>query len=206
MTGQRSDLSVPRAPRDELGLDLRRLTAIDRFVRSSRLAELADAGAAVSREVQLDSARRADVRRREHDALVARVHEQLRGAGEPLRTRTATRVVLAHRNAWFVDKVSAALGQLGVLVVASTDNGADAVGIAVAEQPDLVLVEDSLPMVRGEDVVRRIREFCSETRLVAQVPYSDRVQALLDAGATEVLTRQVPPADVAQHLRDLVPG
>ncbi|MBW3611859.1 MAG: hypothetical protein KY438_10085, partial [Actinobacteria bacterium] len=69
----------------------------------------------------------------------------------------------------------------GVRVVARLDNGADALGVVVAEQPDLVLVEESLAMLPGQEVVREIRQFSPHTLVVAQVAYGDRAGQMLDA-------------------------
>ena len=150
--------------------------------------------------MSMDAARRLEVLRREHDALVARAHEQLRSSGSLLHGSAERRVVIAHRSEWFVSKVAAVLEDHGLAVVARLDNGADVVGLAVAEQPDLVLVEDTLAMVPGEQVVREVREFCPGTILAAQVPYADRIGPLLEAGAATVFTRSVPPKDVAAGL------
>ena len=108
-------------------------------------------------------------------------------------------VLLAHRNQWFLDRVTGVLTQHGhgIAVVGTVDNGADAVGCAVAEQPDAVLVADSLAMLPGEDVVRELRHYCGASRPVAQDEHGGRVGALLDAGAAAVYTRRVPPVDVA---------
>lgn len=89
-------------------------------------------------------------------------------------------------------------------VVAGTDNGADAVGLTVAEQPDLVLVEDTLSMLTGVEVIREVRRFSAETVVVAQAAHGDRVGQLLDAGASAVFTRRTPPADVALSLLWLI--
>lgn len=88
--------------------------------------------------------------------------------------------------------------------MAQTDNGADAVGLVVAEQPDLVLVEDTLAMLPGLEVIREVRRFSPDTVVVAQAAYGDRVGQLLDAGATTVITRSVPPHDVAQSVLRLM--
>ncbi len=77
-------------------------------------------------------------------------------------------------------------------------------GLAIAEQPDLILVEDSLEMVPGEDAVRRSRNFAPSSLVTAQVGNDDRVGQLLDAGATTAFTRHVPPGDVAAALLTLV--
>jgi CheY-like chemotaxis protein len=135
--------------------------------------------------------------------LIARAHEQLRLSGDLLHGTCERRIILAHRNEWFLDRLSRLLEASGWQVVARMDNGADAVGAAVAEQPELLLVEDTLAMVPGEQVVREVRQYCPQTVVAAQVAYSDRVGALLDAGASEVFTRKVPPADVAVRLLEL---
>jgi DNA-binding NarL/FixJ family response regulator len=105
---------------------------------------------------------------------------------------------------WFVNKFGDELQRLGVDIVGHTDNGAEAVGMAVAEQPDLVLVEDTLAMVPGEQVVRELRKYCPDAVLAAQVAYSDRVGALLEAGAAMVFTRQIPPAEIVERVRDRI--
>ncbi|MCU1587839.1 MAG: hypothetical protein JWN31_1332 [Frankiales bacterium] len=191
----------PHAPLTELELVNRQLEAISRFTRAQRAAEDATRIAGVSREVRMDAARRLAVIRRQHHALVARSHQQLVSSGErPLTVLAPSRALLAHRNAWFRDKLIGSLSEYGVGVVAAAENGADAVGIAVAEQPDLVLVEDGLEMMPADAVIRELRQFCPHALIGAQVPYSDRVGLLLDAGADAVFVRQVPPVDVAMQL------
>jgi hypothetical protein len=187
-------------PRTEFDLAAQQLRAIARFNDARRMAEGASAVAARSREMRMDVARSLEVLRREHDAVVARAHEQLRVTGSLLQGTAERRVVIAHRNEWFVGKVAHALRDRGLLVVAQVDNGADAVGIAVAEQPDLLVVEDTLAMVPGEQVVRDVREYCPHTLVAAQVAHGDRVGTLLQAGAAAVFTRQVPPLDAVRSM------
>lgn len=204
MTSDDRPLSAAGRPRTEIDLALQQLAAVDAFTASLRTADRALAAANRSRETRMDAARRMEVLRRQHDAVVARSHEQLRRTGELLRGTLAPRVLLAHRNAWFADKLAHVLQDRGVQVVARTDNGADAVGLTVAEQPDLLLVEDTLAMVPGEQVVAEVTRLSPGVLVTAQVAYGDRVGALLNAGAVTVFTRQVPPADVARALDDLV--
>ena len=191
-------------PRTELDLAAQQLHAIARFNDARRTAESAAAAAARSREMRMDATRSLDVLRREHEAVVRRAHEQLRLTGALLRATAERRVVIAHRNEWFVGKVADALQDRGFLVVAQVDNGADAVGIAVAEQPDLLVVEDTLAMVPGEQVVRDVRGYCPQTLVTAQVAHGDRVAPLLHAGAAAVFTRQVPPLEAVRSMVDLL--
>lgn len=183
----------------QITLAQRQLAAIEAFHRARRAAAEATALAERSREMRMDAARRLEVQRREHEALIARAHEQLRLSGEVLLRPSVVRAVVAHRQPWFTDKVVGCLQQAGVEVVARTDNGADAVGIVVVEQPDLLLVEETLLMVPGEEVVRETRRYCADAVISAQVPSGDRVGRMLDAGASTVSTRQVPPAEVVEQ-------
>ena len=193
-----------RRPRTELDLAAQQLRAITRFNNARRMAEQAAAAVARSRELRMDVTRSLEVLRREHDAVVARAHEQLRVTGSLLRGTPERRVVIAHRNEWFAGKVAHALHDRGLLVVAQVENGADAVGIAVAEQPDLLLVEDTLAMVPGEQVVRDVRAYCPHTAVAAQVAYGDRVGALMEAGAGTVFTRRVPPLEAVRSMLALL--
>ena len=181
----------------------RQVRAISAFHDVRRAAEAAARSASRSRESRMDAERRLAVLRREHDALIARSHEQLVTSARLLPCPAERRAVLAHRNEWFTSKVTRVLQDTGISVVACVDNGADAVGLAVAEQPDLVLVEDCLVMLSGTEVVRSVRRFCPETLVAAQVAHGDRVDALQDAGAAAVFTRRVPPADVGARLGEL---
>ena len=205
---QGSEDLVPGAPdwhpRSEVELAEQQLRAVARFHRARHMREDAAAAAARSRELRMDAARSMDVLRRQHEALVARADVQLRSSGELLRTTAERRVVVAHRNTWLVGKVVQGLEDRGVQVVARTDNGADAVGLAVAEQPDLVLVEDTLAMLTGVEVIREIRRFSPDTVVLAQAAHGARVGELLDAGATTVLTRSMPPQEVTRSVLRLV--
>ena len=200
--------AVPAAPdwkpRTELDLAAQQLLAVERFNRARQMREQAAAAAARSREMRMDTTRSLDVLRREHDAVVRRAHEQLQATGQLLHDLAPRRAVLAHRDDWFSDRLARMLERRGVQVVAGTDNGADAVGLVIAEQPDLLLVEDTLVMLPGVEVIREVRHFAPGTVVTAQAAHGDRVVHLLDAGAAAVFTRQVPPTDVARALLELV--
>ncbi len=184
-------------PRTELDLVGQQLRAIDQFNRARHDREQAAAARSRTREMRLDASRSLQVLRRQHDAVVAQAHAQLRASGDVLHGTAQRRVVLAHRSEWFLREVARGLRESGVCVVAQVDNGADAVGLLVAEQPDLVLVEDALAMARGDDVVREAREFAPDTLVGVHVGSDDRLRPLREAGAALVLPRLTRPRDVA---------
>lgn len=191
--------------RSQRDLAAAQLRAIACFHEARRTTEVAAAAATRSRELRMDAARTMEILAREHAALVARAQEQLRLSCHLLHAHEVRRVVLAHRGLWFIASVRRLLEEEGCEVVATLDNGADTVGVVVAEQPDLLLVQDALAMLPGEQVVRQVRSLCPGTIVAAQASHSDRIGALLAAGAASVFHRQVPPAQVARGLLQLVP-
>jgi len=191
-------------PRGEVDLAQSQIEAIDRWNRARRAAEQSAELLARTREARLDLDRLLDVTRREHEAMIARTQEHLRDSARVLRGASARRAVVVHRNEWFKDKVCAVLEEHGIDVVMRLDNGADAVGTCIAEQPDLLLVEDSLPMLSGVQVVRKVRTWSPRTISAAHVGHDERIAALLEAGARTAWTRRVPPADVGLALVRLI--
>jgi CheY-like chemotaxis protein len=179
------------------------LAGIDAWNRSRREIEVwADEPG--SREMRLDTARRLDVIRRQQRALIKATERQLRDTGGPLRSAPAPRAVVVHRNDWFKNKMNAQLRAGGVEVVDELSNGADAVGVVVAEQPDVLLMEDKLPMLGGMDVLREVRRFASKTLVTVQVVDDWEVGPFLEGGACTAFTRRVPPADIADAICELL--
>ena len=179
---------------------------IDAFHAAQWAAEAREAAgppAGRSREMRLDLARRTDVLRRQQAAMVQRTDEKMRDSAL-LHRPAPPRAVLVHRDPRFVDRVAQALQDSGVDVVLRLDNGADAVGAVVAEQPDLLLVEDKLPMVGGAEVLRQVLPFCPCTIAAGHAWSDSSVVELLEAGARSAYTRRVGPADVGRALGELV--
>src|SRR4051812_8625074 len=199
----------PRSRRRELDVYRDQLAGIDAWNaarRADEIRERAAEAAGRSREMRLDLARRMDVIRRQQQALVDRTEEQLRSSVDLLHATAPARAMVVHRNEWFKDKVITGLTDNGIHVVARLENGADAVGVAVAEQPDLILVEDKLPMISGQEVIQQVKQFAPRTIITAQAENDWDIAPLLEAGATTAFTRRVPPADVAHDLRLLLTG
>ena len=183
---------------------LSQVAAIDSWHAARHAAGADQAPAQTSREARMDLTRLEQVVRREHAALVAHTEAQMNAGLVPLATSPPPRAVVAHRSDWFRDAVVKGLAAGGVQVVAALDNGADVVGLVVAEQPDLLLVEDKLPMLSGRETLRRALQFSSGTIATAQASSDADIADLMDAGACTVFTRRVRPADVATALCVLV--
>ena len=157
----------------------------------------------VTREMRLDAQRRQQALRRANEALLTRTE----GGGRetrPVLGDPAPRAVVVHRQDWVRGRVSAELQACGVEVVAQLEDGADALGFVVADQPDLALVEDALPSIPGLEVVRQAGRLAPHTLMAAQVGYDGDIAVMLQAGACAAFTRRVPPGEVAAGCARLV--
>lgn len=180
------------------------LRAMDAFHRARAATEQAARSRRMTRELRMDLARRRDVVRRQHEALVRRADEHLRASGDLLYSSTDRRAVVAHPDEWFSGRLTRRLEEQGVRVLSRVDCGAEAMGIALAEQADVVLVGDRLQMVCPQDVVRQLKPLVPHTVLAAQVPSAADIPSLLDAGAEAVFSRRMPPEQVADELVRLI--
>lgn len=180
------------------------LEAVEAWHRARHAAEQAGSGRTASREVRMDVARRMEVLREQHRAIVERTEQHLEDSVRLLAAVALNRAVIVHRSEWFTGKLTDELATRGVAVVGALENGARGVGMVVAEQPDLLVVEDTLPMLSGEEVVREVRRFSPSTLVVAHVAHEDRIPPLLEAGARAAYTRRMPPAEVASEAARLL--
>lgn len=152
-----------------------------------------------NREVGTEARRRLDALRRVNQALVER-SELAAAASLEVMKRVPVRAVVVHRLDWMRDRLAAGLSDHGIVVVGAEHDGADGLGVTIAEQPDLLVVEDRLPSIRATEVVSSLRQFAPKTVVAAQVEGAEELEALLEAGAAAVFGRRVPPADVCAQL------
>ena len=183
---------------------LRQVEALDHWNAARHQREAMLTGGGRSREEQLDMVRRLQVLQDAHGAVLQRTSESLAQAPAPMRAPHAPRAILAHRQEWLVTKLSDSLSALGVTVVGVTASGAEALGLTVAEQPELLFCGDTLAMMTSAELVAEVALFSPQTVLATQVAHGDLVGEMLDAGAHSVVTRQIPPDEVAATLSSLV--
>ena len=93
-----------------------------------------------------------------------------------------------------------------IVVVQEGGNGAQAIELARSEKPDLILLDIELPDLRGDAVLRKIREMRLDTRVLAVTSYSDReyLLSMLENGASGYITKDEVPAKLLEAIRSIV--
>ncbi len=95
-----------------------------------------------------------------------------------------------------------------VELVGSADGGETAVTLCLAEVPDVVLLDLSMPDLDGVEVTKRLSAAGSPVRIVVFTSFSDReriVQAL-DAGAIGYLLKDAEPEEIHGAIRAAARG
>jgi DNA-binding NarL/FixJ family response regulator len=93
-------------------------------------------------------------------------------------------------------------------VVGVAADGAEAVELAAAAEPDVVLMDLSMPVVDGIEATRRIRSAQEGVRVVVLTSFSDqrRILEALDAGAIGYLLKDAEPDELFRGVRAAAAG
>ena len=93
-------------------------------------------------------------------------------------------------------------------VVGVAGDGAEAIELAAAEEPDVVLMDLSMPVVDGIEATRRIRAAQQDVRVVVLTSFSDqrRILEALDAGAIGYLLKDAEPDELFRGVRAAAAG
>jgi DNA-binding NarL/FixJ family response regulator len=94
------------------------------------------------------------------------------------------------------------------VVVGEADNGAEAVRLAAELQPDLVIMDLTMPVMNGIDATRVITKMSPMTRVLALSMENDRffVVEVLKAGATGYLLKDSAFAELAEAIQTVARG
>jgi DNA-binding NarL/FixJ family response regulator len=106
------------------------------------------------------------------------------------------------------DALSALLAQQGFDVVGEAEDGAAAISEAGKLQPDIVLLDLTMPGMDGLTALPRIRESApsSEVVVLTASDAEENLLAAIRAGASGYLLKTEPPEQIAAFLRSVARG
>jgi DNA-binding NarL/FixJ family response regulator len=96
----------------------------------------------------------------------------------------------------------------GIEVVGAVDDGLHAVAAVTELEPDIVLMDLSMPGMDGIDATRAVLEARPQTKVIVLTSFSEnaRILAALEAGAVGYLLKDAEPDDITKALRDAAVG
>ena len=118
------------------------------------------------------------------------------------------RILLADDHALFRDGISSLLEVAGFEVVGDAGDGQEAVAAVLRLQPDVVLLDISMPIMSGRDALRQIKAALPATRVVI-LTVSESDEDLIEAvqaGADGYLLKNVDGQEFLKMLRSLERG
>lgn len=121
---------------------------------------------------------------------------------------TDPRCLLADDHPALVAAVAPYLADNGFTVVGPANDGRRALALAVAEQPELALVDFRMPRLGGLELIRALREAAPNTRVAVYTADADQALAreMLEAGAAAVVLKEAPLSDVVRALEAALAG
>jgi DNA-binding NarL/FixJ family response regulator len=96
----------------------------------------------------------------------------------------------------------------GITAVGAVEDGSLAVAAVVEHEPDIVLMDLSMPQVDGIQGTRLVLEARPATRVIVLTSFSEsaKILAALEAGAVGYLLKDAEPEDIVRAVRDAHAG
>jgi DNA-binding NarL/FixJ family response regulator len=93
-------------------------------------------------------------------------------------------------------------------VVATASNGIEGVAKACSLQPDVVIIDISMPFMNGIEATKQIRAGCPRTHVLALSIYPDKeyIQGALEAGAYGYLLKDKIGDELLEAIRSIYSG
>jgi len=95
-----------------------------------------------------------------------------------------------------------------MVVVAEASDGEEAVRLVARDQPDVTIMDISMPKLNGIEATRQIKDSGSRTAVLVLTAYDNDqyVFAILEAGAAGYLLKDVPIGELVKAIRDVHAG
>src|SRR3954453_543803 len=126
----------------------------------------------------------------------------------PIRVGVATRILIADDHPLTRDALATLLRAHGLDVVGCASDGQDAIVEAERLQPDLVLLDLSMPGMDGLVALPRLRDAAPDAEVVVLTASGteENLLAAIRGGAAGYLLKSEPPERIAEFLRGVADG
>ncbi len=93
-------------------------------------------------------------------------------------------------------------------VVGEASNGAEAIGLAEREQPDIILLDLTMPALRGVDAIPQIRQVSATTKILVLTMHRDvtYLRQVLRLGAKGYVVKSAADAELVNAIRSVSRG
>ena len=93
-------------------------------------------------------------------------------------------------------------------IVGEAENGVDAVELAKARLPQVVIMDFSMPLLNGAEATRQIHQAIPSVKVLVLSSYGDRefVQKFKMAGAAGYITKEAAAAELLKAIREIHGG
>lgn len=115
-----------------------------------------------------------------------------------------TTIVLADDHELVRESIASLLREVSDFqVVGQCANGRQLLELVERTQPDVAVVDVSMPELNGIEAARRLREISPKTRVIALSNYTDEayIRDMIDAGVVAYIIKSGAPKDLIQAIR-----
>lgn len=93
-------------------------------------------------------------------------------------------------------------------IVGEAEDGHAAIKIAGEVQPDLILMDLSMPRMNGMDAIREIKKLCPDTRILVLTVHDSEefIVASLEAGADGYILKDASKAELMMAIKNVLEG
>jgi DNA-binding NarL/FixJ family response regulator len=137
------------------------------------------------------------------------IHASLVGTQGPADKRSVSeRILIVDDHPLTRDALTGLLAQEGFDIVGEAEDGGQAIAAAVSLQPDIVLLDLTMPGMDGLTALPRIRESAPDCEVVVLTASDaeENLLAAIRAGASGYLLKTEPPEQIATFLRGVARG
>ncbi len=143
--------------------------------------------------------------RRSTDEVVAKPTTR---PGDQASMRRNIRLLLADDHRMLREGLRRSMDELGFTVVGEARNGVEAVDLAAAVQPDVVLMDVTMPEIDGVEATRQLKERLPGTCVIMLTMHADQdvLAEAIRAGANGYLVKDCSVDEIAQAIEAVVTG